>query len=217
MPSSTFFRLPEEKRQRLLDAAWEEFSRTSFAEASINRIIHGAHIPRGSFYQYFADKSGLFWYLLSGLQEYLFNVLQEIIVDVGGDLFSVSLRAFDRFTSPKGNTDLVLKRIVQVMRLNQGMDFQNFFAHPPGVLPDSVQNLVSTQGFRRTDGEFLNHIFFLNTAVLAYAIMETLREPGQWECQRNMLKARVDIVRRGCMAQAEDGTEIHTQQGGNYQ
>ena len=40
MPTDTFFRLPEEKRQRLLDAAWEEFSRVSFADASINQIIH---------------------------------------------------------------------------------------------------------------------------------------------------------------------------------
>ena len=56
MPSNTFFRLPEEKRQRLLDAAWEEFSRVSFADASINQIIRAANISRGSFYQYFTDK-----------------------------------------------------------------------------------------------------------------------------------------------------------------
>ena len=51
MPKSTFFRLPEEKRGRLMDAAWAEFTRVSFAEASINRIIRSAQIPRGSFYQ----------------------------------------------------------------------------------------------------------------------------------------------------------------------
>ena len=59
MPTSTFFRLPEEKRERLMDAAWAEFTSTSFTDASINRIIHSARIPLGSFYQYFQYKEDL--------------------------------------------------------------------------------------------------------------------------------------------------------------
>ena len=39
-----------------MDAAWAEFTSTSFTDASINRIIHSARLPRGSFYQYFQDK-----------------------------------------------------------------------------------------------------------------------------------------------------------------
>ena len=65
MPTQTFFRLPEEKRERLTDAAWREFLAVSYAEASINRIVREAQIPRGSFYQYFEDKEDLFFYLLS--------------------------------------------------------------------------------------------------------------------------------------------------------
>ena len=55
MPTSTFYRLPEEKRDRLMKAVWKEFTRVPYTEASINRIILGAKIPRGSFYQYFLD------------------------------------------------------------------------------------------------------------------------------------------------------------------
>lgn len=62
MPTSTFFRLPEEKRQRLIEAAWEEFTQNSFSDVSINQIIRAAGIPRGSFYQYFADKGDLFFF-----------------------------------------------------------------------------------------------------------------------------------------------------------
>ena len=53
MPTSTFFNLPPPKRERLLRAAVEEFSRKPFGEASINRIVQKAEISRGSFYQYF--------------------------------------------------------------------------------------------------------------------------------------------------------------------
>ena len=70
MCSETFLRLPEEKRTRFLDAAWEEFTKVPFAEASINKIVLRARIPRGSFYQYFTDKKELFAYLLKGMMDF---------------------------------------------------------------------------------------------------------------------------------------------------
>ena len=66
MPSKTFFHLPAEKRERLLLAAEEEFARVPYAEASINRMIRAAGIPRGSFYMYFRDKEELFHYPVLG-------------------------------------------------------------------------------------------------------------------------------------------------------
>ncbi|WP_127849791.1 TetR/AcrR family transcriptional regulator [Lacticaseibacillus hulanensis] len=64
MPKATFFRLPDEKRNRLLDAARTEFGRTPFVKASVSNIIELAGIPRGSFYQYFEDKQDIFYYML---------------------------------------------------------------------------------------------------------------------------------------------------------
>ena len=46
MCSETFLRLPEEKRNRFLEAAWEEFTRVSFADASINQIVRRCGIAR---------------------------------------------------------------------------------------------------------------------------------------------------------------------------
>ena len=45
MPTSTFFRLPEEKRARLIEGCWPEVSQLRFSDVSINRIIAAAHIP----------------------------------------------------------------------------------------------------------------------------------------------------------------------------
>lgn len=52
VPSTTFFHLPQAKREKLLQCARDEFSRVPFDEASINRIVHQAEISRGSFYMY---------------------------------------------------------------------------------------------------------------------------------------------------------------------
>lgn len=67
MPSSTFFRLPPEKQEKLLRAARKEFARVPFADASINRIIQAADISRGSFYMYFRDKGELFFIFWSSI------------------------------------------------------------------------------------------------------------------------------------------------------
>lgn len=64
MPKETFFNLPEEKRQRLLDLAIEEFAARDYRHASISQIVARAGIAKGSFYQYFEDKRDLFLYLL---------------------------------------------------------------------------------------------------------------------------------------------------------
>ena len=64
MPKATFFNLPEEKRQAILDAALEEFAAYSYEQASVNRIVARAGIAKGSFYQYFEDKRDLYFFLL---------------------------------------------------------------------------------------------------------------------------------------------------------
>ena len=52
MPTKTFLNLHKEKQDVLLKAAFEEFKLHPLSDASINKIIQEAHIPRGSFYQY---------------------------------------------------------------------------------------------------------------------------------------------------------------------
>ena len=213
MPSSTFFRLPEEKRQRLVEAAWEEFARSSFADASINQIIHNAHMPRGSFYQYFQDKEDLFWYLMGSMREYFSQSLQNILQDVNGDLFAMPLRAFDRFVGRKGIMDPMLSRFIQVLRLNQGMDFHHFLANEPGLMPEQLRQLSVTHRLRKQEPGFLDHVFFMTIAPLAYAIMEALRDPEQWERQRELLKERIEIVKLGSLV--SDHSSACTAQGGN--
>lgn len=64
MPLSTFFNLPEEKRQKILECAIDEFAEHDYDSASVSKIVARAGIAKGSLYQYFADKSDLHSYLL---------------------------------------------------------------------------------------------------------------------------------------------------------
>ena len=110
MPSTTFFNLPPEKREKLLRAARQEFARVPFSEASINKIIHAAEIPRGSFYVYFTDKEDLFRYLLSLYYDRAGNLLLQLLTQADGDLFDAFLALFDwailRLKSPPPNCNV---------------------------------------------------------------------------------------------------------------
>ena len=69
MPNQTFFNLPDEKREQILQVAIDEFAKNDYDSASISRIVARAGIAKGSFYQYFADKEDLYAYLLGLLAE----------------------------------------------------------------------------------------------------------------------------------------------------
>lgn len=65
MPKKLFFKLSDEKRQRILDAAAEEFIqyKDNYEKASIKRIAERADIAIGSMYKYFEDKNDLLMHL----------------------------------------------------------------------------------------------------------------------------------------------------------
>ena len=116
MPSATFYNLPEEKRERLLRAAREEFSRVPYESASVNRIIQSAGIPRGSFYMYFTDKEELFGHLMDS-----YGALLERRM---GEMLAAFLDLFDHIQAHWG--DGKYREMADILRCNRQMQ--------PGVL-----------------------------------------------------------------------------------
>lgn len=208
MPTATFFRLPEEKRKRLIDACWGELTRVRFTEVSINRIIIAAHIPRGSFYQYFEDKEDLFRFFLGDIRQYFINALRSILTEGQGDLFALPQGAFDRFLCRAGEPDATLTRLVQVLRMNPGFDPHNFLADCPGGLPDPLWEAVDPRFLKEPCREFAEHVFFLCVSILANAVMVTLLIPDQRDRQREILRKRVEMIRFGCAAEARQQMEV---------
>ncbi len=85
----TFLNLPETKRQRITDVAVKEFAAQGYAGASINRMIDRLQIAKGSIFQYFGDKSGLFMYVfdvaMTMVKDYLRDVRDSTIEE---DIFA---------------------------------------------------------------------------------------------------------------------------------
>ena len=83
MPTDTFFNLDKDKQQRIIDAGIEEFSRNSFGDSSISNIIEKAEIPRGSFYQYFADLKDFYKYIINFIADEKLEFFNQSFGDMG--------------------------------------------------------------------------------------------------------------------------------------
>jgi len=77
--TEAFGKIPEEKRQKILNVAITEFSEHGFDSANINSIAQKAGISVGSIYKYFANKEALFLTVIHFGVEKLKSVLEEIM------------------------------------------------------------------------------------------------------------------------------------------
>ena len=168
VPSSTFFNLQPEKRERLLAAAREEFARASFDQASINRMIRRAGIPRGSFYMYFTGKEELFSYLMEEYRRQAEEQLGRFLEERSGDLFAAFLDLFDdihrrRDTGP-------CREMLDILRQNPQMRADMFLLHDPCLhRMDALRARINTAGLDLREEGDLDNILYLLIMVTAQA------------------------------------------------
>ena len=196
MPTQTFFRLPEEKRTRLTEAAWKEFTSVRLADASITRIVRDARIPRGSFYQYFGGKEDLFLLLLDTMYDAALDLAAGALDEAKGDLFDAVPLVFERLFSDGSRRELV--RGMELLRRNDTMDMAQLLMDRarPGPQLESLLRRADVSNFRRLDEAFVRDVVTL----LIYNLMFAMREAlcgGDLAAEAEALRARVDIVRQG--------------------
>jgi len=82
MPKETFFNLPENKRNRIIDAAIDQFSKLHYRNVTIDNIVNNAGIPKGSFYQYFNNKDDLYIFLFTELGDTKINLFEQLKTEI---------------------------------------------------------------------------------------------------------------------------------------
>lgn len=148
MPTQTFFNLPEDKQQRLLDAASAEFSRVPFNSASINNIIKLAEISRGSFYQYFDDKEDLYYYFFGTLKKDSRELLEDCLKEADGDIFLGYKLYFP-------------KMYKMITEEKHAEFFKNMFLHMDYRTSRRVSPSVKKKECTNNPGHAKNHLFEL--------------------------------------------------------
>ena len=146
MPKPTYFHLPIDKQDKLIEAAKREFSRVPLHEASIANIIKSAGIPRGSFYQYFEDKEDIYYFLLNQLAEKNNERFRDLLKEKNGDLFAAFIESFQFLIG---------------IRRNQ--EHQNFFKHAFLNMNYKVEKTFTNHVYEQNQKtQFLNMISLIN-------------------------------------------------------
>jgi AcrR family transcriptional regulator len=101
MPTQRFHNLPEEKRARITEAALSECVDKGIDGADVAGVVRRAGIPRGSFYQYFADLDDLLGHVFSHLTQAKLRSVAEALEQAGKipfvDYIELTFRAGLRF------------------------------------------------------------------------------------------------------------------------
>ena len=204
LPSSTFLNLAPEKQEKLLSAAVREFTERPYNEASINRIVREAGIPRGSFYMYFRDKEDLFHYLMEESINEMLMVFEEVLRSQGGDIFAALPAMYDHLQSRRSADRSLggMGMMSAIVNRNDGLQKGGLleFVDPERILK-RIENCVNPDLLELREPEDLRCILRMLIMLMVPIMYNGLR-PGADPEGREKLERALEILRRGMGAKS---------------
>lgn len=200
MPKQTFFNLPEDKRQTLIEAAQREFSKVPLMKASVANIIKMAGIPRGSFYQYFENIEDLYRYLLhketKKRKEYFISLLKKH----HGDLIETVTEMYYSFLVeiPDEEEQTFLKNTMLNVSNKDGFSLTNMFDLDKGKENvREVISLIDKEQLNMKEDRDLIHIMQIITAVVFRNFIEKLLKELSDEEAINNFTIEMNLLKHG--------------------
>ena len=169
MPTSTFYNLPKDKKNRVINAAIDEFIRVENGEVIIKNIINQAGIPRGGFYQYFESREDLVDYIMKNR---MFKDEQDFvkkIQEVDGDILIAFEKFFSNTISGKNKDRLILeKKIIEYVKNSQERNnTENKCIHPPKLIDlGKILKYLDTSKYKVETVEELETIFHMLMGIM---------------------------------------------------
>ncbi len=205
MPTETFFNLPQEKRARLVSAIRDELTRVSFNDVSINRIIHAAGIPRGSYYQYFIDRDDLYDFLLTEYRARMQESAVRTLREQNGDVFSTVLSGFDEsvaFALDEANL-LIIRHLFDYRSPAKPTDGKDPFSNMT-ILTSNI-NLIDASSLNCSGHEELLATLEILFSLLAFTLAELFCNPQNATALRTRLILKLEILKRGMLRSEGNG------------
>ncbi len=198
MPSDTFLRLNDEKKKKLIDASFKEFSLYNFNDVSINRIIKEAGISRGSFYMYFVDKKDLYFYLLEQHLEILINNMKNDLIKNKGDLFKMFQNNIkEEFNSFKNNNINFFKKSLENVTIMEESK-KTFGFRDKRLLRELIPN-INLELLNDNAKKHIEVIFAINMHLLMVTLIKLLKSDSLDEEILKDYYEQLDILKYGCV------------------
>ncbi|NMA83459.1 MAG: TetR/AcrR family transcriptional regulator [Epulopiscium sp.] len=200
MPKQTFFNLPREKQEKLMDAAKKEFSRVPLHEASISNIVKNAKIPRGSFYQYFENKEDAFFFLLKEHNKVGHKQLLSILEKTEGDLLESCVQVFQYMLM--NFQDKENRSFFKNTFLN--MDHKTTTAFTPSSsefkicqYPSKIMDAIDMSKLNISDEEEFFHVLQIIKAITFHNLIQNFAKEKSVEEALQNYKYQIDLLKKG--------------------
>ncbi|MHB1418979.1 MAG: TetR/AcrR family transcriptional regulator [Bacillota bacterium] len=148
---SKFLSLEPEKRERIINAALEEFAQKGYRNASTNEIVKKANISKGLIFHYFKNKKSLFLFLCDYSKDIFLNEFysklnyaETDIVKRWRQIVLLKIELIQKY--PKLHEFLITSAIEDDIEIKQALEH-----HMKSVMVDASQRLsenIDTSGFK---------------------------------------------------------------------
>lgn len=144
MTKTTFFNLPEEKRNLITDTLIKHFSQKPYHEVDISDVAKECNVAKGSMYQYFENKKDMYFYAIEVSYQRFLNLLEKL------DMVHVNI--FDYYENSLETIWIAIKELKSEYMLLE----RAFFSH------DSPFKDEINEKFLKQSREFLVRIIKYN-------------------------------------------------------
>lgn len=204
MIKRTFYNLPEQKRQRIIDAIVEEFSSSSTEKVSINRIVKAANISRGSFYQYFDDKVDLVEVLTKSFVDLSIEGANKALEYSNGDIFYTYEKLFEIITNfaQDKTQKVILKNLLRSLRANDDLVSEYLLNRFNGFEElNKIAKQYNTDNLKFKSSEDVEYLSQILTQLLKNAIFNYFVIDADYQTVKKTFLRKLEIVKSGAVAQ----------------
>lgn len=200
MIKKTFYNLPEEKRQRIIDAIVKEFSNSATEKVSINRIVKAANISRGSFYQYFDDKVDLVEVLTKSFIDLSIDGANKALAISNGDIFYTYEKLFDiiaDFAQDKTQR-IILKNLLKSLRANDDLISDYLLNRFDGFEElGKISKQYNTHNLKYKSPQDVEYLSQILTQLLKNAIFNYFVMDSDYDTVKRSFLRKLEIVKTG--------------------
>lgn len=203
MPTQCFFNLPHEKQMKIVGASLFELSRVPADKISINKIIQTAGISRGSFYQYFSDKSDLLDYILSDFRNILQSCFKKNLEKYNGNIFEMTKAVYEEIlVIGRDEQNLsIMKNFLLGMKFtkNDRLNFMNLFNIHQGLLENMLLPYIEQNNFRESSADFIVEIIEIICLLMKQSFTDAFSDYDNLETYKKDFYIQLEIIRRGAI------------------
>lgn len=204
MIKQTFHNLSEDKKTRIINAIKDEFNSVSIDKISINRIIKKAEISRGSFYQYFDDKSDLYEIIAIEVTDCIKTMFIESLLKNKGDIFDTFRDMFCNILEEFLSSDkkrIIRKHLYEYIPVDSS-NARTILDHMKNKLEENKELFIrniNTAGFIDNSYEYVEDVFDLVISVFRELIFEFKTDSRTSEEIISEYDRKISIIQRGCL------------------